>query len=75
MRVQREPWPGNEGHSSGGRPFIYKGRESGKWWVDASGFREQQRGFKTWEAAVAFALRVPFNPDRQNARRLGLIDR
>lgn len=66
---RRSPWPGQEGHSRAGRPLIYRAGPH-RWWVDASGYREQQRCFKTWEGALAYALRVPQDPDHRNARRL-----
>jgi hypothetical protein len=34
---------------------VYRGRETGTWWVDYS-FEADQRGFATWGAALSFAL-------------------
>jgi hypothetical protein len=53
--TNRTPWPGCEGHSRQGRPNVYRGRETGTWWVDYS-FDADQRGFETWPEALAFAL-------------------
>lgn len=55
---ERAPWPGQETHSNGGRPIIYRGTESGRWWVDASALIPHQRGFSSWAHALAFALRL-----------------
>jgi hypothetical protein len=56
--ADRQPWPGHDGHSAGGRPQVYRGRSG--WWVDASAFLEDQQLFATWPEAIEFALHVPF---------------
>jgi hypothetical protein len=56
MMSERKAWPGCEGHSRQGRPFIYRGDKTQLWWVDISMFIGDQYAFFSWSEALEYAL-------------------